>query len=69
MDDDVRYIVGGAAAGAVIGALVAWLYKRYSSRQEVGAIEGGPAARPVDRGRLLRVGFGTIGLIRQILDL
>ncbi len=63
-----RLIVGGAAVGAVAGALVAWLVAR---RGRPAADEEGTARAviPLDRGRLIRLGAAVVGVVRQVLEL
>lgn len=69
MEDDIKYIVGGAALGAIAGALAAWAYKRYAARQAIGAPDGEAAVPAVDRGRLLRLGWAVVAVVRQVLEL
>ncbi|NLG48800.1 MAG: hypothetical protein GX552_01655 [Chloroflexi bacterium] len=68
MKDDMRYIVGGASVGAILGALVGWLYMRSQAKQiEEGAQNA--IAQPLDTRQLLRLGGAIVGVIRQVLEL
>lgn len=60
MKDDMRYVVGGASVGAMLGAIVGWLYLRSRKKQ---------ADKPLDSRQLMRLGGAIIGVIRQIVDL
>jgi len=69
VDDDVKYVVGGAALGAIIGALAAWSYRRYALQP---ALESGGAeveTAPVDRGKLMRLAWAVVAVVRQVLEL
>ena len=67
MNDRTRLIVGGAAVGAVAGALVAWLVGRRLRRPAPDDAQR--AAVAVDRGRLLRLGMAVIAVVRQVLEM
>ncbi len=67
MNDRTRWIVGGAAMGAVAGALVAWLVRRKVEEPEESAAVR--TALPVDRGKVLRLGMAVVTVVRQVLDL
>ena len=68
MGDDLRYVAGGAALGALLGALGGLVYSRFlgkpGSSGEARRRGGGG-----DKGKLLRLGWAIIGLIRQITEL
>jgi hypothetical protein len=69
MKDEMRYIVGGAAIGAMAGAVAAWVYYRRSAPQRAPEIAAGAAGVPLDRGRLMRLAWAVIGVVRQVLEL
>lgn len=67
MNDETRYVAGGAAVGAIVGALAAWAYRRYLGPARPA---GQPEARvPLDRSKVLRLGWAVIALVRQVLEL
>ena len=69
MKDDSRYIVGGAALGAVAGALGGWLLLRLGPKKKNGGPISSRSGRKLDGRKLIGLGGGVIGVIRQILDL
>jgi len=68
MNERTRWILGGAAVGAMAGALAAWFLVR---RVAPARPEDGTAAMSAraDRGRVLRLGLAVAGVVRQLLDL
>jgi hypothetical protein len=63
--EDTQFVAGGAALGAILGAVVAWVYVRRSAQTSEGSVlPGTPDAR-----RLLRLGVAVIGVVRQVLEL
>ena len=68
MKEDLRYVVGGAAVGAMIGALIGWLYMR-SHAQQPSSISSGAQSRALDTRQLMRLGGAVVGVIRQIIEL
>lgn len=69
MRDDTRYIAGGAALGAVLGALAAWAYVRYSAPETEEATTALVARPPLDRAKVFRLLLAVIALVRQVLEL
>ena len=70
MKDEIRYIVGGAAIGAMAGALVALVHRRSTmSRLPEGEDVSRAVAAPLDRGRVLRLAWAVIAVVRQVLEL
>lgn len=68
MKDDMRYIVGGASIGAILGALVGWLYLRSQAKQ-IGDGTRDKLTQPLDTRQLMRLGGAIVGVIRQVLEL
>ena len=68
MRNHSRYIVGGAAVGAVVGALAGWAVSRKAGAQSA---DDGVVARqaPIESRQLMRLGSLIVSLIRQIVDL
>lgn len=66
MRDSLRYMVRGAAVGALLGAVVGLL----AGRARKGG-QGADAAltKGFDPSKLLKVGMATLGVIRQMLEL
>jgi hypothetical protein len=64
--DDLYYIVGGAALGAMLGALGGWLFSRYGSKPRPG-----PSSKKtgLDKGKLMRLGWSVVKVIREIVEL
>jgi len=68
MKTDSRYIIRGAAAGAVLGALAGWAAGQVRAKK----VDGSATNRNVQRlesGQLMRLGGTIVALIRQIIDL
>lgn len=68
MKEDLRYVVGGASVGAILGALVGWLYMRSHAQQPSSALVSAPS-RALDTRQLMRLGGAVVGVIRQIIEL
>jgi hypothetical protein len=67
--EDIKFVVGGAAVGAVVGAVLGWLL---SSKARQGGAQGAAArqvARALDPSQVMRLGWGVVGIVRQILEL
>jgi len=68
LKNDSRYIIGGAALGAVAGAALGWLMGHKSLKQ----LPSGATARgevKIESRQLMRLGSLLVALIRQIIDL
>lgn len=65
MRDDLYYMVGGAALGAILGALGGWLFSRSRGKSRGGS---GPS-KEVDKGKLMRLGWSVVKVIREIIEL
>lgn len=63
MKGDVRYIVRGAVVGAILGAVVGLLLG------SIGSAERPEDERPLETGRVFKLGLAALGLIRQLADL
>jgi membrane protein YqaA with SNARE-associated domain len=66
--NDSRYIVGGAALGAVLGALVGWALGRTRKRLPDGSLAVRSEVK-IESRQLMRLGGLLVALIRQIIDL
>lgn len=64
----MRYIVGGASVGAMLGALVGWLYVRSQAKQ-LGDGTQARVPQQLDTRQLMRLGGAIVGVVRQILEL
>jgi hypothetical protein len=67
--DDLYYVVGGAALGAILGALGGWLYFRYVGKPRGKALAPGKEIERVDRSRLMRLGWSVVRVVREIVEL
>jgi hypothetical protein len=67
--DDLYYVVGGAALGAVLGALGGWLSYRYLGKSRGGASAPQKGTASLDRSKLMRLGWSVVKLIREIVEL
>lgn len=68
MKGDSRYIIRGAAVGAVLGALVGWAASRVGNKHAAGSV----ATRSefhVESGQIMRLGGAIVALVRQLIDL
>jgi hypothetical protein len=68
MKDNLRYIVGGAAFGALLGAVGGWLYGRIlapSAEDSSLSIR----ARSLDRGQVVQLAWSVVRVVREILEL
>lgn len=63
MERSKKYIVEGAALGAVLGMLGGWLYSR---RVDDAKIEDG---EEIDTKRMMRLVWSGLGFVRQIAEL
>ena len=65
--DKLQYVAGGAALGAVVGALAGLVFLR---RQQ-GSLDVGSQSALVqmDRGKLMRLGLAVLALVRQIAEM
>jgi hypothetical protein len=66
MQNRTRFVVGGAVAGALVGALGGWVY---SQRQEAGDAASASVQQPVTRSQLMRLVTATVAVVRQVLEL
>ena len=69
MKDELRYVFGGAAVGAVLGALGGWLLMQYRRNPGAGPRNALVKAKELDRGQLARLGWMVIKVVRQIAEL
>jgi hypothetical protein len=69
VDDRIRYVAGGAALGAIAGALVGLIVARSHGGEPRGE-RGVPAKHGEADGRsIFRLGMSVIAVVRQILEL
>ena len=69
MGDDLRRMLKGAAVGAVLGCVGGLLYSRLLGAPQSASGGAGRASRGLDKGKLLRLGWSIVGVIRQITSL
>lgn len=69
--EDTKFVVGGAAAGAILGALAGWLYSRSARDTKAQASPNGiiAPAKPLEKGQVFRLATLVIGVIRQLIDM
>ncbi len=63
MQKTKKYIVEGAALGAVLGILVGWLYSRRLDEAEEQKVE------EIDTKRVMRLVWSGLGFVREIAEL
>ena len=68
MSKTIRYLLGGALAGAILGAAVGIGMYRMRQQLPAGSRTAG-LRKPVDYSRAFQVGMSAFALIRQILEL
>ena len=69
MGDDLRCALRGMAVGAVLGGLGGLLYSRLLGTPQLTSGGAGRRGRGLDKGKLLRLGWSLVGVIRQITSL
>ena len=69
MKNDSRYIVGGAAVGAVLGAVVGLALSKKGVKQLAQGAEVQRSEVHIESGQLVRLGTLVVSLIRHIMDL
>lgn len=62
MNEKVRFVVAGAALGAMVGAVAGLFYSRRLPN------EGEPARTP-DARQIILLGGGILNIIRQLVDM
>lgn len=65
MKDQSRYVLGGVALGAIVGALIGWAYHR----AVVESASSDAVAKPLNRQGAARLAWSVLGVIRQIMEL
>ena len=60
MKQDLRYVWGGAALGAIFGAIAGWLLGHQFGRSSRGELH---------KDRLVRLLWSVVGVVRDVLDL
>ncbi|HHX65360.1 MAG TPA: hypothetical protein GX702_10775 [Chloroflexi bacterium] len=69
MKQNINYIAGGAALGAVLGAMAGLLYQRRTQARLSAEGVVAASAGSIDSSRLLRLGLAVIALVRQVMEL
>ena len=69
MGDDLRCILRGAAVGAILGCVGGLLYSRLLGAPQLASGGAGRGSRNLDKGKLLRLGWSVVAVIRQITSL
>ena len=69
MRDRTRDVVGGAAFGAILGALAGWYYSRGQGEGELAPGDDSSEVTPVPRDRAMRLVWSVVGVVRQVLEL
>ena len=67
MRDDLYYVVGSAALGAILGALGGWLFLRYRGKSRGGSLPSKETS--LDKSKLMRLGWSVIKVVREIIEL
>jgi hypothetical protein len=67
MKNDTRFIVGGAAVGAVLGAALGWALSLKGSHSRDGRVSA--QGLKIETRQLMRLGGLLVALVRQIIDL
>ena len=62
MKPNLRFVVGGAVVGAILGALGGMFYSRRADVENVKFSE-------IDRSQLFHLGTAVISVLRQIVEL
>jgi hypothetical protein len=65
--DDLYYVVGGAALGAILGALGGWLFLRYRGKSRGGSLPSKETS--LDKSKLMRLGWSVVRVIREVFEL
>jgi len=69
LGDDLRWLLRGAAVGAIVGGIGGLLYFRLLRPARLASGGAGRGGRELDRGKLMRLGWSVVGVVRQILSL
>jgi hypothetical protein len=69
MKQAMNYVAGGAALGAVVGALAGLVYQRREQSKTPAGESALVAGQPLDTSRLLKLGLAVIALVRQVMEL
>jgi hypothetical protein len=69
LKDDLVYLIGGAALGAVLGAIGGWFYARVKRNPEAGVSDAVQKASEIDRGQLFGLGMAVIRVVRALAEM
>jgi membrane protein YqaA with SNARE-associated domain len=67
--DNLRYVVGGATIGALLGAVAGWLLGRGAAKSVAVTRDGREIESAIDTGQLLRLGVAVVAVVRLLLEL
>ena len=62
MKASLRFVIAGAALGAILGAFGGWVYSRRAEGK-------GGELMEIDKSRLFHLGTSVVGIVRQIVEL
>ncbi|MHB1295698.1 MAG: hypothetical protein ACYC4R_11965 [Anaerolineae bacterium] len=69
MSKDLRYMLSGAALGAVLGAVSGWAFLRFARGERAGSGTELAKSGAVDTNKLMRLGLTLVSVVRQLMDL
>ena len=68
MKDNMRYVMGGAAVGAILGAVVGLVASRRMG-EETDAEGNALVAEPLGMGDVMKLGATVVAVVRQVMEL
>lgn len=67
MKNNLRYVLAGAALGAILGALAGLIHMRATSQRSGSPESAQQSAAELDLSQIARLGLVVLGAVRQIL--